>query len=109
MRISAITKDPLYRDDAPGMSLPCAIDHAHAAAADLFENFVISQEPGLGWRVHFSEDGLKKRVRNVVTAFQPLAQEAAHANSVVEPHGCSTFVAFCVLFGSVLKRIGAWI
>src|SRR6476660_8875378 len=47
MRISAITKDPLYRDDAPGMSLPCSIDHAHAAAADLFENFVISQEPGL--------------------------------------------------------------
>src|SRR5215470_18569437 len=28
--ISAITKDALYCDDPPGMSLPGAIDHAHA-------------------------------------------------------------------------------
>src|SRR6187401_2420089 len=42
VRISAITKDALYRDDAPGMSLPGAIDHAHAAAADLLENFVVA-------------------------------------------------------------------
>jgi hypothetical protein len=107
VRISAITKDALYRYDAPGMSLPGAIDHAHAAATDLFENFVISQEPGLVRRVHFPENGLKKRLRYVVTALQPLAQEAAHANSGVEPQGCSTFLAFCVLFGSALKLIGA--
>src|SRR4051794_20344488 len=44
MRISAITEDALYRDDASGMSLPGAINHAHAAATDLFENFVISQK-----------------------------------------------------------------
>src|SRR6476646_9111742 len=109
MRISAISKDPLYRDDAPGMSLPCAIDHAHAAAADLLENFVISQEPGLVWRVHFGEDRLKKRLRYVISAFQSLAQEAAHANSGVESHGCSTLVAFSMLIGSALKPIGVWI
>src|SRR6476620_2380350 len=109
MRISAITKDPFYRDDAPGMSLPGAIDHAHAAATDLFENFVISQEPCLVWRVHFGEDGLKRRLRYTVTRFQSLAQEAAHANSGVEAHGCATLLAFCVLVGSPLKLIGAWI
>ena len=73
MRISAITKDPLYRDDAPGMSLPCAIDHAHAAAADLFENFVIAQKPGLVRRVHLGEDALIECLRYFVTALQALA------------------------------------
>src|SRR4029077_18226205 len=58
VRISAITKDALYRDDAPGMSLPGAIDYAHAAATNLFENFVISQEPGLVRCVHLGEDVL---------------------------------------------------
>src|SRR6266498_3327996 len=109
MRISAITKDALYRDDAPGMSLPCAIDHAHAAATDLLENFVISQEPRLVRRVRLGEDALIKRLRYFATAFQSFAQEAAHANSGVESHGCPTLLAFCVLFGSARKRIGAWI
>src|SRR6267378_1554799 len=97
MRISAITKDPLYRDDAPGMSLPCAINHAHSTAADLFENFVISQKPGLVRRVHLGEDALITRLRYLVTAFQSLAQEAVHANSGVESQGCSTLFAFCVV------------
>ena len=90
------------------MSLPCAIDHAHAAATDLFENFVISQKPGLVRRVHLGEDTLIKRLRYLVTAFQSLAQEAAHANSGVESHGCSTLLAFCVVFGSARKQIGPW-
>src|SRR4029450_7474214 len=109
VRISAITKDALYRDDAPGMSLPGAIDHTHAAATDLLENFVISQEPELVRRVHLSENALIKCLRHVVTAFQSLAQEATHANSGVESHGCSTPLASCVLFGSARKRIGAWV
>src|SRR5258708_13715569 len=32
MRISAITKNPLYRHDAPGSSFPSAIDNPHAPA-----------------------------------------------------------------------------
>src|SRR6478672_501424 len=107
VRISAITKDALYRDDAPGMSLPGAIDHSHAAATDLFENLIISQEPGLVRRVHLGEDGLINRLRYLVTAVQSLPQETTDANSGVESHGCSTLLAFCVLFGGVGKRIGA--
>src|SRR4029077_9620496 len=109
VRISAVTKDALYRDDAPGMSLPGAIDHAHAAATDLLENFVISQLPGLVARVHFSEHAFINRLRYLATSFQSPAQQATHANSGVESHGCSTLVAFCVLFGSARKRIRAWI
>src|SRR5262249_44454499 len=101
--------DPLYRDDAPGMSLPGAIDHAHAAATDLVENLVISQPPGLVARVQLVEYGFINRLRYVATSFQSLAQEATHANSGVEAHGCSTGLAFCVLCGSAWKRIRAWI
>jgi hypothetical protein len=50
---------------------------------------------------------LIKHLRNLITAFQPLAQEATDANSGVESHGCSTPLAFCVLFGSAWKWIGA--
>src|SRR5947207_15687646 len=89
------------------MALPGAIDHAHPPATDLLENFVISQEPGLVRRVHLGEDALIKRLRHLVTAFQSLAQEATHANSGVESHGCSTFFAFCVPLGSALERIRA--
>jgi hypothetical protein len=85
------------------MSLPGAIDYPHTTATDLFENFVISQEPGFVWRVHFGEDGLKKRLRYVVAAFQSVAQEAAHANSGVQSYARSTLFAFCVLFDSALK------
>jgi hypothetical protein len=106
VRISAITKNAFYCDDAPGMSLPCAIDHAHAAATDLLENFVISQEPRLMGDVHFGENILIQGLRYPVTAFQSIAQEATHANSAVEAHGCSTLLAFCVLFCSARKPLG---
>jgi hypothetical protein len=52
---------------------------------------------------------LIKRLRYLVTAFQSLAQQAAHANSGVDSHCCSALLAFCVLFSSARKRMGAWI
>src|SRR5437773_10800920 len=91
------------------MSLPGAIDHAHAAATDLLENFVISQLPGLVAPVQLVEYGFINRLRYLATSFQSLAQQASHANSGVESHGCSTRLAFWVLCGSARKRIGAWI
>src|SRR5436305_8069073 len=81
------------------MSLPGAIDHSHAAATDLLENFVISQLPGLVARVQLVEYGFINRLRYLATSFQSLAQQAAHANSGVESRGCSALLAFCVLFG----------
>src|SRR4029077_8171857 len=91
------------------MSLPGAIDDAHAAETDLLENFVIAQLPGLVARVQLVEYGFINRLRYLGTSLQSLAQQAAHANAGVESHGCSTLVAFCVLCGSARKRIGAWI
>src|SRR4029077_10817091 len=109
VRISAITEDAFYRDDAPGMSLPGAIDHAHAAATDLLENFVISQEPSLVRRVHFGENAFISGPGYLTTGFQSLAQQAVDANSNIESHGCSTLLAFCAPFGNARKRIGALI
>src|SRR5437764_13743673 len=91
------------------MSLPGAINHAHAAATDLLENFVISQLPRLVARVQLVEYGFINRLRYLATSFQSLAQEAAHANSGVESHDCSALLAFCVLFGSARERIGSWL
>src|SRR5436305_8621439 len=108
MGIGAITQHALNRDDALGMSLSGAIDHSHAAATDLLENFVISQLPGLVRRVHLVEHALINRLRYVANSFQSLPQQAAHAKSDVEPHGCSTVFAFCVLFGGGRKQIGEW-
>src|SRR3982751_4429001 len=62
-RISAITKDALYGHDAPGMSLPGAIDHTHTAATDLFEDFVISEVPRPMWCIYLGEDFLIERLR----------------------------------------------
>src|ERR1700745_2958520 len=91
------------------MSLPGAIDHSHAAATDLLQNFVISQLPGFVARVQLVEYSFINRLRYLATSVQSLAQQAAKANSGVESHGCSARLACCVLFCGAWKRIGAWI
>src|SRR5215467_6286157 len=100
--MSAITKDALYRHDASGMSLPGAIDYAHAAITDLLENFIVSQLPGLVVRVQLVEYSFINRLRYLATSFQSLAEQAAHADSGIESHGCPALLTFCMLFG------GAW-
>src|SRR5881392_2100168 len=37
----------LYRDDALEIEMPRAIDHAHSAAGNLFEQFVVAEVPNL--------------------------------------------------------------
>ena len=44
-RVGVKTQDALQRDDAEGMALPCPINHAHAAATDLFQDLVIANTP----------------------------------------------------------------
>src|SRR5437867_5547552 len=39
-------QDHLHRDNALETALPRAIDHAHPAAGNLFEQFVIAEVPG---------------------------------------------------------------
>ena len=48
-RIGVVTQNTFQRNDAARVSLPRAIDHAHAAAADLFQNLIIADSPiGIG-------------------------------------------------------------
>src|SRR6266404_5139023 len=55
-RIGVVTQDAFHGDDAPRVALARAIDHAHAAAPDLFENFVIAETPVLVRQIHFGEN-----------------------------------------------------
>ena len=54
-RIRMVTQDAFDGDDATRVALPGAIDHAHPAAADLLENFVIPEAPVLIGQIYFGE------------------------------------------------------
>src|SRR5262249_43348704 len=44
-RIRMIGQDALEGDNAPGMALPCTINHTHPAARDLLQDFIVSEAP----------------------------------------------------------------
>ena len=58
-RIAVITQDALERDDAAGMALLRPIDHAHPAAADLFENVIIAETPVAIRHVDLGQHGIE--------------------------------------------------
>ena len=62
--------EQLHRHDAVQVDLPCAIDHAHAALADLFQQLVIAETLTSAFRLRFA--GLP----------QALAEQAAQAIAV---------------------------
>src|SRR5437762_213007 len=95
VRICVITEHPLYGNDPPGVSLPGAINHAHAAPPDLLEDFVIAEVPLLVWHVDFSEDTFKNCARHLAWGAKSLAQEAADANSGTESSCRAAQCAFC--------------
>src|SRR5436189_107211 len=43
MGIHLMSEYAFHRDDPTGVLLPCAINHSHPAAADLFQNFVMTE------------------------------------------------------------------
>jgi hypothetical protein len=45
LRVGVITQDALERDNAARMPLARAVNDAHSAATDLFEDFVIAEPP----------------------------------------------------------------
>ena len=45
LRIGVITQNALQRDDAPRVPLTRAINNAHPAAADLFEDLIVAKSP----------------------------------------------------------------
>src|SRR5205085_3827705 len=61
-RIRVIAQDALQRDDAARMALLCAIHHAHPAARNLLQDFIISEPPFSVRNVDLTEELLETRV-----------------------------------------------
>src|SRR6266487_1583231 len=95
VRIGLVTQDALDSDDPAGVSLAGAINHAHAAARDLVEDFVIAQVPLRIRHVGFSEDAFIICSRHPASSSQSLAQETTCADPGFESHGCAALLAFC--------------
>ena len=45
VRVHLMSENAFHRDDPTGVLLACAINHSHAAAPDLFQNFVMTEAP----------------------------------------------------------------
>src|SRR5215469_5708579 len=92
MRISLVTQHALYGDDPMGVTLARAINHAHAAARDLIEDFVITQAPLRIWHIHFGHYAFKSISRD--PGFESLTQETTHTNASFETNCCAAPFAF---------------
>jgi hypothetical protein len=77
-------QDAFHRDDPTGVLLPRAINHSHTAAADLFQNFVMTETPQLVGHVRFREDAFKRFTGRLAFGFKSFAQETVNAGSVIE-------------------------
>src|SRR5579864_1656263 len=90
------TQDPFERDDAARMPLPRAINYAHAATADLFQDFVISHAPLLVRHLGFAEHALEILSGCLGVRVEAFAQETIDAQAVVQSRSCSALLAlFC--------------
>ena len=53
--VGVIPQDPFHGDDAAGMALPRAVDHAHSAPPDFLEDFVVPEAPVLVGQRNFGQ------------------------------------------------------
>src|SRR5262249_15261522 len=67
--------------------LACAINDSHAAAADFFQNFVMTKTPLCVGHIGFCEDAFERLARSLAFGFKSLTQETVNTSSVIEP-GC---------------------
>ena len=84
LRIGVISQNALYRDDAPRVPLPRAINDAHAAAPDLFENLVITQPPIGVAHIDSSEHVLERFMVASISA-QTLIQQTGQTETAPNP------------------------
>jgi hypothetical protein len=68
-----MSEDALYRNDPARMLLSRSVNHSHAAAADLFQDFVMTEPPlGVG-HVRFYKDTFESFTRLLAFGFKSLA------------------------------------
>src|SRR5712691_7948747 len=93
-----MSEDPLDRDDPARMPLPSAVNHTHATAPDLLQDFVISEMP-LGVRhVRFGEHAFESFRGSFALGLQSLFEKTVYASLVAETHGGTAPLAFARAF-----------
>src|SRR5438094_9019813 len=79
-----MSEDAFHRDDPAGVLLTRAINHSHAAAADLLQNFVMTEPRACVGHVRFYEDALESFARPLPFGFKVRAQETVDARLVIK-------------------------
>ena len=79
--VGVITQDALHGDDAAGMALARAIDHAHSAAPDFLEDLVVAEPPVLVRDCYFGENATECFAGAFIVGFKACLEEATHAKA----------------------------
>src|SRR5882724_5411878 len=99
-------KDSFHRNDPAGVLLARAINHSHAAAPDLLQDFVMTETPLRVTHVCFYEDVFERFARPLAFGFKSRAQETVDARLVIE-FGCGAALrALRLMLDYVSEEIG---
>ena len=79
--VGVITQDPFHGDDAAGMALAGAVDHAHAAPPDFLEDFVVSEAPVLVGQRNFGQRADEHFRRALVVRIKSGLEQTTDAKS----------------------------
>ncbi|KAG0506265.1 MAG: hypothetical protein Udaeo_03550 [Candidatus Udaeobacter sp.] len=91
------------------MPLTRAINHAHSAASDFLQNFVIADPPVRVPHFVFGEDRLERFARCLTIILKSLPQRAAQAKAIAKPGRVATLWALGRAFTHARDRIRqAW-
>src|SRR6266496_3465808 len=112
MRICVMREDTLDRDDPARVLLARSINHSHAAAADLLQNFVMTEAPLCVGHVRFRQNTFERFAGRFAFGFESLAQETVDARSVIESGDGATLRALRRILdyvGDEIRRPGCFI
>src|SRR6266566_8242860 len=87
------------------MPLARAINHAHSAASDFLQNFVIADPPVRVPHFVFGEDRFERFTGCLAITLESLPQRAAQAKAIAQPRSVSALTAFSWGFDHARDRI----
>src|SRR6266404_3122948 len=93
-RIRVKAQNALQRNDAERMSLACAINHAHAATPDFFQDLIITNPPIGVANIDFIENRLQ-RLGGIRFAPETAAQQTSQTKPASHPRCRSTVLTCC--------------
>ena len=78
--------------------MPCAVNHTHPAAPDLFEDFVIAKSPLRVWHVRLLKHALENLRGSFALSSQSFVEKTTHAEPLAETSSSAALLTFsCTL------------